>query len=105
MIRREGDKDDDATNSKQRGPYTLFVTALFAICGVPNAFSGNFERENLKTWVFSSPHPPNPSINHNIACDSHHEGTAIWFFQGSIFGEWKSGGFKSVLWIYGKRAS
>ena len=42
------------------------------------------------------------TISHAISQhkDSHHEGTAVWFFQGSIFGEWKSKG--SLLWIYGK---
>lgn len=78
---------------------------LSALCGVPNVLSGNYVRESLKIWVFSSSQPPDPSINHNIACDSHHEGTAIWFFQGSIFGEWTAGGSKSLLWIYGKRVS
>ncbi|KAH8992312.1 hypothetical protein EDB86DRAFT_2759314, partial [Lactarius hatsudake] len=53
----------------------------------------------LREWVF----PPDPSTNHNIACDLHHGGTAQWFFQGSMFGEWKSTG--SLLWIYGKPGS
>jgi hypothetical protein len=43
-----------------------------------------------------------PSTNHNIAQKAQHKGTAVWFFQGSIFIEWKSTG--SLLWIYGKRA-
>ena len=47
--------------------------------------------------------PPDPSTNHNIACGTHHKKTATWFFQGSIFQEWKSSG--SLLWIHGKRVS
>ncbi|KAH8986714.1 hypothetical protein EDB92DRAFT_1230987 [Lactarius akahatsu] len=47
--------------------------------------------------------PPDPSINHNNACDIHHGGTAEWFSQGSIFRGWKSTG--SLLWIYGKPGS
>jgi len=31
---------------------------------------------------------PDPSINHNIASKAHHDGTAQWFFQGSIFKKW-----------------
>ncbi|KAI9453276.1 hypothetical protein BJY52DRAFT_1225714 [Lactarius psammicola] len=55
--------------------------------------------ESLRRWVI----PSDPSINHNIACDIHHGGTAEWFFQGGIFGRWKSTG--SLLWIYGKPGS
>ncbi|KAH9978920.1 hypothetical protein BGW80DRAFT_1281765 [Lactifluus volemus] len=43
-------------------------------------------RQELWKWLS----PPDPSTNHNIACNSHHEGTAAWFLQGSIFEEWKS---------------
>ena len=53
--------------------------------------------ENIYEWLS----PPDPSTNHNIACDTHHKKTAAWFFQGSIFREWKSTG--SLLWIHGKR--
>jgi len=56
--------------------------------------------------LWESPHrwlsPPDPSTNHNIACRTHHKRTATWFFQGSIFEEWKTTG--SLLWIHGKRA-
>jgi hypothetical protein len=44
---------------------------------------------------------PNPSVNHNTACDIHHDGTANWFVQGSTFGDWKNDG--SLLWIRGNR--
>ncbi|KAF8270105.1 hypothetical protein EI94DRAFT_1723881 [Lactarius quietus] len=46
---------------------------------------------------------PDPSTNHNIARKVQHKGTAVWFFQGSIFIEWKSKG--SLLWIHGKPGS
>ncbi|KAI9436463.1 hypothetical protein H4582DRAFT_1880234, partial [Lactarius indigo] len=59
----------------------------------------NESRKSLREWVV----PPDPSTNHNIACDLHHGGTAQWFFRGSMFGEWKSDG--SLLWIYGKPGS
>ncbi|KAF8468562.1 hypothetical protein DFH94DRAFT_620946, partial [Russula ochroleuca] len=58
--------------------------------------SGNQLRETVHKWLS----PPDPSTNHNIACDTHHKKTASWFFQGSIFHEWKSTG--SLLWIHGK---
>ena len=61
--------------------------------------SGNQLRENIHKWLS----PPDPSTNHNIACATHHKTTATWFFQGSIYKEWKSTG--SLLWIHGKRLS
>jgi hypothetical protein len=65
-----------------------------------NIISENQLRENIRMWLS----PPDPSTNHNIACDTHHKKTATWFFQGSIFREWKSTALPSLLWIHGKRA-
>ena len=56
-------------------------------------------RENIRIWLS----PPDPSTNHNIACDTHHKKAATWFFQGSMFRKWKSAA--SLLRIHGKRAS
>ena len=61
--------------------------------------SGNQLRESIHKWLS----PPDPSTNYNIACGTQHKKTAPWFFQGSIFQEWKSTG--SLLWIHGKRLS
>ena len=61
-------------------------------------FTGNQLRDNLLRWLS----PPDPSTNHNIACKAHHNGTTQWFFQGSIFNEWKS--TDAFLWVHGKRA-
>ena len=69
---------------------------------IPNSersglFTGNLLRDNLLRWLS----PSDPSINHNIAYKTHHDGTAQWFFQGRIFNQWKSAG--SFLWVHGKR--
>ncbi|KAI0301695.1 hypothetical protein B0F90DRAFT_1717032 [Multifurca ochricompacta] len=56
-------------------------------------------QQDLRKWLS----PPDPSTNHNIARASHHSGTASWFFQGSIFKEWKSRG--PLLWVHGKPGS
>jgi hypothetical protein len=61
-----------------------------------NILIGKQLRQELWKWLS----PPDPSTNHNIARNSHHEGTATWFFQWSIFEEWKSN--PSLLWIHGK---
>ncbi|KAF8496179.1 hypothetical protein F5888DRAFT_413684 [Russula emetica] len=56
-------------------------------------------RENVHKWLS----PPDPSKNHNIACNTHLKKTAKWFFQGRIYQEWKSTG--SLLWVHGKPGS
>ncbi|KAN0134105.1 hypothetical protein V8E53_008110 [Lactarius tabidus] len=56
-------------------------------------------RQDLKNWLSS----PDPSTNHVILCSAQHQGTANWFFRGSLFEEWKSTG--SLLWIHGKPGS
>ncbi|KAH9077605.1 hypothetical protein EDB83DRAFT_1497892 [Lactarius deliciosus] len=53
----------------------------------------------LRTWLS----PSDPSTNHNIVRRAQHKGTAVWFFQGNTFIEWKSVG--SLLWIHGKPGS
>jgi uncharacterized protein YoxC len=61
-------------------------------------FTGIQLRDGLLRWLS----PPDPSINHNIASKAHHNGTSQWFFEGSIFEQWKS--TDPFLWIHGKRA-
>ncbi|KAH9022811.1 hypothetical protein EDB84DRAFT_489663 [Lactarius hengduanensis] len=55
-------------------------------------------RKDHRAWMS----PPDPSTNQNIASTTQHEGTATWFFQGSIFTEWKSKSTTSLMWIHGK---
>jgi hypothetical protein len=62
-----------------------------------NTTLGNQLREKIQKWLS----PPDPSINHNIACEAHHDGTATWFLQGPIYNEWKATG--SLLWTHGNR--
>jgi hypothetical protein len=75
--------------------FYLYQTASERACSTIR--TGNQLRQELPTWLS----PSDPSINHNIACGAHHKRNAEWFFQGSIFREWKSTG--SLLWLYGKR--
>jgi hypothetical protein len=78
----------------KRLSYTYFISVD---CGALHILSGNQLQESIHNWLS----PPDPSTNHNIACGTHHKKAATWFFQGSIFQEWKSTG--SLLWVYGKR--
>ena len=66
-------------------------------CKLKRFLAGSQSRQDLRRWLS----PSDPSTNHNIACGPRHEGTAEWFFQRSIFREWKSTG--DLLWIHGKR--
>ncbi|KAH9060256.1 hypothetical protein EDB87DRAFT_622937 [Lactarius vividus] len=59
----------------------------------------NHIKQLLRAWLS----PADPSTNHNIARKAQHKGTAVWFFRGSIFIEWRSTG--SLLWIHGKPGS
>ena len=59
--------------------------------------SGDQLREKIQKWLSS----PDPSINHNTACDAHQNGTATWFLEGTIYDEWKATG--SLLWTHGNR--
>ncbi|KAN0127782.1 hypothetical protein V8E53_014395, partial [Lactarius tabidus] len=63
--------------------------------------SRDWERilNDLQGWLT----PPDPSTNHNIACSSQHERTAVWVFSDNIYNEWESSG--SLLWIHGKAGS
>jgi hypothetical protein len=85
---------DDVDQVKRSSSSNLMSTDYGAL----HIISENQLRENIHKWLS----PPDPSTNHNIACGTHHKKTATWFFQGSIFQEWKSTG--SLLWIHGKRA-
>ena len=62
--------------------------------------TGNQLRHDLHIWLS----PPDPSTNHNIACNAHHKGTATWFFEGRTYKDWKSTDSESLLWVHGKRA-
>ncbi len=68
-----------------------------ARCSRLNLLTGNQLNLLQRTWLS----PADPSTNHNTAQKAQHKGTAVWFFQGTIFMEWKSTG--SLLWIHGKR--
>ena len=71
---------------------------ISARCDALRILSGKQLRESVHKWLS----PPDPSTNHDIACDTDHKKTASWFFQGSIFPEWESSG--SLLWIHRKRS-
>ncbi|KAH9015338.1 hypothetical protein EDB85DRAFT_1875891 [Lactarius pseudohatsudake] len=72
---------------------------VVAQCSRLNLLIGNQIKQLLRAWLS----PTDPSTNHNIARKAQHKGTAVWFFQGNIFIEWKANG--SLLWIHGKPGS
>ena len=80
----------------KRSSYSNLINANYRTLPI---LSGNQLRNEMHKWLS----PPDPSMNHTIACDTHHKKEAAWFFQGRIYQEWKSDG--SLLWIHGKRSS
>jgi hypothetical protein len=80
----------------KRSSSSIFIDTASGFLG-STILTGNQLRQDLLKWLS----PPDPSTNHNIACGAHHKRAAEWFFQGSIFTEWKSTG--SLLWLHGKR--
>ncbi|KAH9159848.1 ankyrin repeat-containing domain protein [Lactarius sanguifluus] len=56
-------------------------------------------REKHRGWLS----PPNPSVNHNVACNAHQGGTTTWLLPNDTFKEWQKSG--SLLWIHGKPGS
>jgi hypothetical protein len=72
--------------------------AFLAAYTKTHILTGNQLKQLLRAWLSLT----DPSTNHNIARKAQYKGTAIWFFQGSIFIEWKSTG--SLLWVHGKSA-
>ena len=91
-----GDKVQGVDDKLDQVNRSLFLTPAHR-SEYSNSITGNQLRDSLLRWLS----PPDPSINHNIACKAHHNGTAQWFFQGSMFSQWKS--TDSLLWIHGKR--
>ena len=81
----------DLTRSSPRSRPSLAVAA--------QTLTEDKSRRDCVEWLS----PPDPSINYNIARDTHHKGTALWFTESSAFRDWKTSG--SLLWIHGKRTS
>ena len=88
---------DQTANDVDQVKRLLSPNLISTDCETLPVISGNQLRENVHKWLS----PPDPSTNHNIACGTHLKKTATWFFEGSIFREWKSTG--SLLWVHGKR--
>ncbi|KAH9070974.1 hypothetical protein EDB83DRAFT_2313709 [Lactarius deliciosus] len=80
---------------RHRRREAFVISPVFANGWVSNTTAGDL----LLRWQS----PPDPSTNHNLACDYRHEGSAEWFFQDRAFEEWIATG--SLLWIHGKPGS
>jgi len=44
--------------------------------------TGKRSQQELRGWLS----PPDPSTNHNTACNTQYEGTSTWFFERSTYG-------------------
>jgi NACHT domain len=70
--------------------------AITALHPGSNDLTRRPQQQDLRKWLS----PPDPLVNHDTAFTVHHKSTAAWFFEGSVFNEWKS--TPSLLWIHGK---
>src|SRR6267154_1337157 len=87
-------RQEQSCNKRSVRHFLLFPHLFFRGLVV---VTGKQTRGDLYSWLS----PLDPSTNHEIACNAHHDGTATWFFHGGIFEEWRS--TPSFLWIHGKR--
>ncbi|KAH9967018.1 hypothetical protein BJV74DRAFT_968858 [Russula compacta] len=85
--------DHNVRTTKDGMQHCLFIFTRLLILPL---FSWNQLQEKFRSWLS----PPDPSINHNTACKTQHDGTAMWFIQGSTFRDWKKDG--TLLWIRGR---
>jgi hypothetical protein len=90
VLQQTADHVDQANRSSTPNLISSDARALSILAGTQL-------RENLRKWLS----PPDPSTNHNAACNAHLKGTTTWFLEGPTFQKWKSS--SSLLWIYGKR--
>ena len=86
-------------NGVDRMERSWFPNRIYAGRACSISLTENQLRQDLCKWLS----PPDPSTNHNIACNTHQKGTATWFSEGRTYNEWKSSS-ESLLWIHGKRA-
>ncbi|KAL8881935.1 MAG: hypothetical protein Q9198_000968 [Flavoplaca austrocitrina] len=61
------------------------------------AYLEDLEKENrsIREWLSA----PDPSVNHNRAQQSHHEGTGLWFLESDMFNRWKQQ--STLSWLHG----
>ena len=99
MLTEDGSYDarDDERDKQDQA---LVLPYLYGCCRRDRyRITGDQLQRDIQNWLS----PPDPSTNHNIACDANRSGSATWFTGGSTFDEWNSTG--SLLWIHGKRMS
>ena len=67
---------------------------------VPRFTEGYQIREKIYGWLSA----PDPSSNHNDACDKRQDFTGTWFVDGQPFSDWKNDPDSFIL-LYGIRMS
>ncbi|KAI9442625.1 ankyrin repeat-containing domain protein [Lactarius indigo] len=90
---------DKLTQEEARMIMAQMLKFTHDLMSATNEQNRDQSREKHRGWLS----PPNPSINHNVACESHQGGTTAWLLPNYSFKEWKKGG--ALLWIHGKPGS
>ncbi|KAH8994735.1 hypothetical protein EDB86DRAFT_3243850, partial [Lactarius hatsudake] len=90
---------DKLTQEEARMVMAQVLKFTHDLMSATNEQNRDQSREKYRGWLS----PPNPSVNHNVACNAHQGGTTTWLFPNDSFKEWQKSG--SLLWIHGKPGS
>ena len=93
-VRNRTQQIDDQLGQVNR---SLSVQLCFTF-PISDLLTGSRLRDRFLRWLS----PSDASTNHDITRSVHHYGSGQWFFESSIYNQWKSSG--SFLWVRGKRA-
>jgi len=75
----------------------MFVVCYFCRVVKTETTAGSQIEQDCRKWLS----PPDPSTNHNAACEVYNIVPITWFFDADTFRDWMSNG--SLLWVHGKR--
>ncbi|KAH9062463.1 ankyrin repeat-containing domain protein [Lactarius vividus] len=90
---------DKLTQEEARMIMAQVLKFTHELMSATNEQNRDQSREKHRGWIS----PPNPSVNHNVACKAHQGGTTTWLLQNDTFKKWQKSG--SLLWIHGKPGS
>ncbi|KAI9446073.1 ankyrin repeat-containing domain protein [Lactarius indigo] len=90
---------DKLTQDEARMIMAQVLKFTHELMSATNEQNRDQSREKHRGWLS----PPNPSVNHNVACNARQGGTTAWLLPNNSFKEWQKCG--SLLWIQGKPGS
>ncbi|WDK21587.1 hypothetical protein CGRA01v4_12877 [Colletotrichum graminicola] len=92
----QAEKKMKETLEHMNGSLSSIKSTLLEIETQMDTMSSNSHIQKLRQWLS----PPDTSSNYNIARESRHDGTGLWFLESAAFREWVHGSRKH-LWLHG----